>query len=583
VIHKPTRAPPPAMTMRRALSDPALLGNVLADDSWRAWRILLVAMMGEALDAEERAIFQSLTGRAAEPLERCDELWAVVGRRGGKSRAIAVLCVFVAAFIDHSAVLVVGEKPIVLCLAQTAKNAGVVFDYIVGILESVPLLAPLISARTQETLALTNGIGIEVRPASFRNVRGVTSVAVVADEAAFWYSDDSGAANPDVAILDAVRPTLATTGGPLIVISSPYAKRGALWDAFRRDYGEAGDPRVLVAQGASRTFNPSLPQKVVDRAMERDPAAATAEYLALFRSDLEAFVSLEVVEACIAPGIFERGPLPGVRYAAFCDPSGGSADSMTLAIVHTEKKGDRKDGARVILDAVREVRPPFSPDAVVEEFEGVLRSYGIRQVRGDRYAGLWPADRFKAHRIEYLPAERPKSDLYRDVLPLLNSCRVELLDLPRLKAQFVSLERRTSRAGKDSIDAAQGRPEDVANAVAGALVLESGNVAGDFLKLFTPEFTARCRQPPGLRFVAPPPHVDDDVIPIGRLSDDGERVLMNCPRAFQLTLDDRRRVRFHAGVNDVPVRSRGHVVAAHEYVIANGARAVNHETTGNER
>jgi hypothetical protein len=64
------------MTMRKALSDPALLGAVLAGDSWCAWRILLIAAMGETLDDEERAIFKTLTGRPAEPGERVDELWA---------------------------------------------------------------------------------------------------------------------------------------------------------------------------------------------------------------------------------------------------------------------------------------------------------------------------------------------------------------------------------------------------------------------------------------------------------------------------------------------------------------------------
>ena len=61
-------------------------------------------------------------------------------------------------------------------------------------------------------------------------------------------------------------------------------------------------------------------------------------------------MSLEVVEACIAPGVFERGAVPGVSYSAFCDPSGGSADSMTLAIVHVE-------GDCVIVDCVREAQP----------------------------------------------------------------------------------------------------------------------------------------------------------------------------------------------------------------------------------
>ncbi len=65
---KSSPAPKAATTMRKALSDPALLGNVLVGDSWRAWRVLLIALMGEPLDNEERAIFKGLTGREREPL-----------------------------------------------------------------------------------------------------------------------------------------------------------------------------------------------------------------------------------------------------------------------------------------------------------------------------------------------------------------------------------------------------------------------------------------------------------------------------------------------------------------------------------
>jgi hypothetical protein len=84
-----------------------------------------------------------------------------------------------------------------------------------------------------EIITMTNGIEIEVRAASFRNVRGVTAVAVVGDEVAFWYSDDSASTNPDTAILDALRPALATTNGMLAVISSPYARRGAVYETWR--------------------------------------------------------------------------------------------------------------------------------------------------------------------------------------------------------------------------------------------------------------------------------------------------------------------------------------------------------------
>ena len=59
---------------------------------------------------------------------------------------------------------------------------------------------------------------------------------------------------------------------------------------------------ILVAQGATRDFNPHLPQSIIDRAMERDPAAASAEHMAQFRTDVEGFITREAVEACLNVG-----------------------------------------------------------------------------------------------------------------------------------------------------------------------------------------------------------------------------------------------------------------------------------------
>jgi hypothetical protein len=197
---------------------------------------------------------------------------------------------------------------------------------------------------------------------SFRRIRGLTCVAVLADEVAFWLSDET--ANPDVEILNAARPALATTQRPLIAISSPYARRGALWDTYSRHYGPDGDPSILVAHGASRDFNPSLAQSTVDRAMEQDSAAASAEYLAQFRTDVETFISREALEECVAHGLFERRPEKQHRYVAFVDPSGGSSDSMTLAISHSLGVNPTSQ----VLDVIRERKPPFSPEALVEEY-----------------------------------------------------------------------------------------------------------------------------------------------------------------------------------------------------------------------
>jgi hypothetical protein len=456
----------PSITLRRALADKALLGGVLAGDSWQAWRTLLIASMGESLTDAERAIFTALTGRDHEPLQCVEELVAVVGRRGGKSRAMATLAAYLAGLCRHD--LARGERGVVLCIAPDQRQAGITLDYATAAFEGSPILRQLISSRSADTLELTNKISVEVRAASFRRLRGPTYVACICDEAAFWYSDEFSS-NADSEIVNAVRPGLATTGGPLIIASSPYAKRGVLWDAYRKHHGANGDPLILVAQGASREFNPSLPQSVVDRALERDHASASAEYLANFRTDIESFVSREAIEACVMDGIRERPPQQDISYFAFVDPSGGSADSFTLAIGH-KIHGPADNPGLCVIDAIRECRPPFSPEDVVHELCALLKRYRVSTVTGDRYAGEWPREQFKKRDIAYEVSQKSKSDIYRDMLPLINSGRVALLDNARLVNQLCLLERRTARGGRDSIDHSPGAHDDVANAAAGLVV-----------------------------------------------------------------------------------------------------------------
>jgi len=447
----------PHTTIREALADPELLGGALAGESWAAWRTLLIAAMGEALTDAERVTFTQLTGRSHEPLRRVEEAAFVVGRRGGKSKAVATLAAYLAALCEHK--LVRGERGVVLCIAPDQRQAKITLDYCEAALAGSHILKQLIANRTADALELTNRISIEVRAASFRRLRGPTYVAVLLDEGAYLYSDE-WSSNADVEIINAVRPGLLTTSGPLIIASSPYARRGVLWNAFKKHYGPDGDPLILVARGSSRDLNPSLPQATIDREFEKDPASAAAEYGAEFRSDIEAFISIETVEGCVGDYV-ERAPLFEHVYYGFVDPSGGSADSFTLAISHGE-------GTNTVIDAVREVKPPFSPESVVADFAALLKSYQVRQVFGDRYAGEFPRELFRRQGIGYVLAQKPKSDLYRDLLPLLNSGRVVLPRNDRLVSQLVGLERRTTRAGKDSIDHAPGAHDDLINSVAGA-------------------------------------------------------------------------------------------------------------------
>jgi len=104
----------------------------------------------------------------------------------------------------------------------------------------------------------------------------------------------------------------------------------------------------------------------------------------------------------------------------------------------------------------------------------------------DRYAGEWPREAFRKCGVEYRVSDQPKSDLYLGLLPLLNSGRVELLDHQRLVAQLCGLERRTSRAGKDSIDHPPGSKDDVCNSVAGAVALAAQAAAHPQPKIVQP-------------------------------------------------------------------------------------------------
>ena len=54
------------------------------------------------------------------------------------------------------------------------------------------------------------------------------------------------------------------------------------------------------------------------------PDAAAAAYGAEFRTDIESYVSREIVAACVTAGLYEIAPFPGVEFKAFVDPAGGA-------------------------------------------------------------------------------------------------------------------------------------------------------------------------------------------------------------------------------------------------------------------
>lgn len=455
------------MTIIEAIQDEKLFRPLLKDPvTWKAWMVVLRAIFGLQMDEADKALFVELTGRTEAPDTQAREVWLCIGRRGGKSRIVALIAVFLSCFRSYTDNLAAGERGILMIVATDRKQAQVIYKYVLGFLETVPMLSAMIQRQDSESIDLNNQITIQIQTASFRSVRGFTVIGLLADEVAFWKAEDSS--SPAEEILASVRPAMSMIPNALLIgLSTPYRRMGPLWEAYRKHFGK--EDSVLVFQADTRTMNPCVPQEFIDQAYADDPISASAEYGALFRSDVGTFLDPDMVEAAVEVGRYERAPMhtlngKHVQYLAFTDPSGGRGDAFTLAIAHLE-------GETVVLDVLRGVPPPFDPSVVVADFCAVLRLYHVSEVVGDRYAGEWTVEAFAKHRIHYRASDYSKSELYLECLPLFAQGNLRLLDHKKLIVELLALERKTSRSGRDSVDHGPGSHDDYANAVCGVLSL----------------------------------------------------------------------------------------------------------------
>jgi hypothetical protein len=262
------------MTLIEAMADRNLFAPWFRNPtSWAAWRAFIAALFALPMTQEQSLIYEQCTGRSAPPTTPATEAWLVCGRRAGKSFVLARCAVYLAAFFNYRKYLTPGERGTVLIIATNSKQARVIFRYVRALLTNIPMLAKLIERETAHSFDLNNSATIEVHSASYRTTRGYTIVAALCDEIAFWPTDD--AADPDYEVLNALRPGMATIpNAMLLCASSPYARRGALWDAYRKHHGK--DDPILVWTATTRAMNPTVPQHVIDAATERDPAGCPA-------------------------------------------------------------------------------------------------------------------------------------------------------------------------------------------------------------------------------------------------------------------------------------------------------------------
>jgi hypothetical protein len=450
------------MDIIEAIKDENLFRPFLGDKlfTWLNWFGALRVLYGLEVPQARRECVRLCTGRDYDGLPRdgFDTALFLTGRRSGKSRIAAIIGAYEAALAGHERKLSKGEKGIVAVCAPSKSQGRIVKSYLRSIFETEMLHAE-VSEETRDGFELKNGTRIEILAGDWRTIRGFTLIAAVIDETCFFGYDAESKIKSDTELIRAIKPSLVTVGGKLICISSPYAKKGWCFGTHKKNFGN-NVGKVLVWNCPSRVMNPSLKQSVVDEALAEDLQSAKSEYLGEFRDDVGEFLPRSVIENLVVPGRTEILPEPKLRYFAFADLSGGRGDDAAFAIAHRVKR-------MVVVDLLKRYRPPFNPHEIVRLMAEQLKRYAVRRVTGDNYAAEFVARAFESSGIRYVRSEKPKSQLYIELLPRLCSGEIELLDVEALVIQLAALERRTRSGGRDIVDHPPGGHDDLANVVAG--------------------------------------------------------------------------------------------------------------------
>ncbi len=460
------------------LKDPDLGGRIKSFrnlDSWSAWLVFLKAVFALPLIVAEQQLFHECTGRKVLPSIPVEFVCAIIGRRGGKSIIAAFMATFLAVFKDWRKHLAPGEVGHVIVIAQTLKAARVVFGYIRGIFRAVPTLEKMIVRETTEEIELLTGIIISCWPCTYRSTRGLTVVVAIYDEVDFWSQEGPHMAEEVIASL---KPAMLSIPGAMeILISSPYTPLGILHKRFQEDWGKDSDD-VLVWKAPSLIMNPTLSEAKIAKAIAADPDRARSEYEAEWRIGVASAFDPVLIDQAVRTDPMVIPPQPSVRYRYAVDTAGLGQSEFTWSVSHWENN-------RIIIDLIngrgrrwlRGVNLEGTVRACCEE----VRRYGALEVMGDRYASEWPPEAFRREGMGYTVAEKSKSDLYLELVPLFLAGKIEIPADSELIRQLKLLQRRTGTQGRDIIEKPKGSHDDRSNVIAVAVAALGVEILHDHL------------------------------------------------------------------------------------------------------
>jgi hypothetical protein len=174
--------------------------------------------------ALDRVSFAEELGITPDPWQRnllrsdSDRVILNCARQSGKSSMAAVIAL-------HRALYHPGS--LILCLAPSERQAKELFAKVTDFYRELHGATPAQSDR-KLGMQLANGSRIEALPGSERTIRGFSGASLlILDEAS----------RVDDGLYFAVRPMLAVSGGALMMLSTPFGRMGAFYDAWTEGVG----------------------------------------------------------------------------------------------------------------------------------------------------------------------------------------------------------------------------------------------------------------------------------------------------------------------------------------------------------
>jgi hypothetical protein len=242
---------------------------ILADDLKLALdRLAFAKELGISPDEWQRALLRSTSDRV---LLKCS-------RQSGKSTMTAVIAL-------HRALYHPGS--LILCLAPALRQSQELFGKVLGFYRDLGRpVSP--QAERKLSLELDNGSRIITLPGSERTIRGFSGVGLLLiDEAS----------RVDDALYHAVRPMLAVSGGSLMMLTTPYGKRGIFFEEWTGGHG--WDRYEVPAREC-----PRISEEFLEEERRALPSwVYRQEYETSFEETEDAVFTTEMIDGAISPDV----------------------------------------------------------------------------------------------------------------------------------------------------------------------------------------------------------------------------------------------------------------------------------------